>query len=343
MRRSLAALIRDLTRPHRGDLLRQQRGPRRNRSRSPRAMPAAAWRWSAARCATSMPRRASAATCTTLPPFLAEDEADDVPDDNLLILVTGSQGEPRSALARIAADTHPHIALGEGDTVIFSSRVIPGNERAIGRCRTIWCAAACALMTDDDHMVHVSGHPGARRAAAAVSPGAAAIRACRCMASGGICRPTPRWREETGRDADPDGGRRHPAAWRRAGRRWSTARRSAGWRWTATGWCRCSGGVMAARRRMLFNGVVLAQPGGRRERPAARHSRGSARPACSSRTIRRRARVDARVRRRARRPARCRCGGTMRRWRTRRGRRCAARSGKRLQKRPMVDVHLLRV
>ncbi|MDA8253937.1 MAG: ribonuclease J, partial [Rhodospirillales bacterium] len=67
-----------------------------------------------------------------IPPFLSEDEANDVPDDNLLILVTGSQGEPRSALARIAADTHPRIELGEGDTVVFSSRVIPGNERAIG-------------------------------------------------------------------------------------------------------------------------------------------------------------------------------------------------------------------
>ena len=56
----------------------------------------------------------------------------DVPDDNILMLVTGSQGEPRSALSRIAMDTHPRMALGEGDTVMFSSRMIPGNERAIG-------------------------------------------------------------------------------------------------------------------------------------------------------------------------------------------------------------------
>ena len=68
----------------------------------------------------------------SVPDFVPEDAVDAVPDDNLLILVTGSQGEARSALARIANDTHRNVALGEGDTVIFSSRVIPGNERAIG-------------------------------------------------------------------------------------------------------------------------------------------------------------------------------------------------------------------
>ena len=49
----------------------------------------------------------------SLPPFLTEDDIDDVPDDNLVILVTGSQGEPRSALARIAQDNHPRVALGK--------------------------------------------------------------------------------------------------------------------------------------------------------------------------------------------------------------------------------------
>ncbi|HET8996810.1 MAG TPA: ribonuclease J [Acetobacteraceae bacterium] len=94
-----------------------------------------------------------------IPPFLSEDEANDVPDDNLLILVTGSQGEPRSALARIAADTHPRIELGEGDTVVFSSRVIPGNERAIGTVQDALVRRGVRLMTDADHMIHVSGHP----------------------------------------------------------------------------------------------------------------------------------------------------------------------------------------
>jgi ribonuclease J len=94
-----------------------------------------------------------------LPPFLTEDDIDDVPDDNLLILVTGSQGEPRSALSRIARDDHPRVALGEGDTVIFSSRMIPGNERAIGTVQDQLVRAGVRLMTDDDHLVHVSGHP----------------------------------------------------------------------------------------------------------------------------------------------------------------------------------------
>lgn len=94
-----------------------------------------------------------------LPPFLGEDDVDDVSDDNLLILVTGSQGEPRSALARIAMDTHPRVALGEGDTVIFSSRMIPGNERAIGTVQDNLVRRGVHLMTDSDHLVHVSGHP----------------------------------------------------------------------------------------------------------------------------------------------------------------------------------------
>ncbi|WP_287787013.1 ribonuclease J [Acidiphilium sp.] len=95
----------------------------------------------------------------TLPPFLPEDAAEEIPDDNLLILVTGSQGEARSALARIAADTHPRIALGESDTVLFSSRVIPGNERAIGLVQDNLVRRGVRVMTEADHMVHVSGHP----------------------------------------------------------------------------------------------------------------------------------------------------------------------------------------
>jgi ribonuclease J len=95
----------------------------------------------------------------SLPPFLREDDVDDLPDDNVLILITGSQGEPRSALARVALDTHPRVALGEGDTVIFSSRVIPGNERAIGTVQDNLVRRGVHVMTDADHAVHVSGHP----------------------------------------------------------------------------------------------------------------------------------------------------------------------------------------
>jgi ribonuclease J len=95
----------------------------------------------------------------TLPPFLTEDDIDDVSDDNILMIVTGSQGEARSALSRIARDDHPRVSLGEGDTVIFSSRMIPGNERAIGTVQDQLVRAGVRIMTDDDHLVHVSGHP----------------------------------------------------------------------------------------------------------------------------------------------------------------------------------------
>jgi ribonuclease J len=95
----------------------------------------------------------------TLPPFLTEDDIDDVPDDNILLLITGSQGEARSALSRISRDDHPRVSLGEGDTVIYSSRMIPGNERAIGTVQDNLVRRGVRLMTDDDHLVHVSGHP----------------------------------------------------------------------------------------------------------------------------------------------------------------------------------------
>lgn len=91
--------------------------------------------------------------------FVTEEEAGFLSDDNLLIICTGSQGEPRSALAKIAADTHPNISMGEGDTVIFSSRMIPGNERSILQVQDELTRAGCEVMTADDHAVHVSGHP----------------------------------------------------------------------------------------------------------------------------------------------------------------------------------------
>ena len=94
-----------------------------------------------------------------LPDLVPEDEIGAIPDDRLLIIATGSQGEKRSALARIAADQHRSVALGEGDTVIFSSRVIPGNERAIGAVQDDLVRAGVEVMTEADHMVHVSGHP----------------------------------------------------------------------------------------------------------------------------------------------------------------------------------------
>lgn len=95
-----------------------------------------------------------------LPDLVPEEDIGSLPDDNLVLVVTGSQGEPRSALARIAADTHPHIALGEGDHVLFSSRVIPGNEHAIHAVQDNLVRRGVHLISEEDgHQIHVSGHP----------------------------------------------------------------------------------------------------------------------------------------------------------------------------------------
>ena len=190
-----------------------------------------------------------------LPDFLAEDEAGSVPDDNLLILVTGSQGEERSALSRIASDTHPNISLGKGDTVIFSSRMIPGNERPITLVQDNLVRRGVRVVTDDDAMTHVSGHPArdelmqlyalvrpkysvpvhgewrhlSAHAALAKQSGATPIM----LQDGDILSLAPGRAEIV--DSAPvgrlvlDGNRVVPL----------------------------DGGVLSARRRMLFNGVVL--------------------------------------------------------------------------------------
>jgi ribonuclease J len=191
----------------------------------------------------------------SLPDFVPEDRLEDVPDDNILILITGSQGEPRSALSRVAADNHQTLSLGEGDTVIFSSRMIPGNERAIGAVQDNLVRRGVTVMTDRDHMVHVSGHPArdelrrlyklvrpkfsvpvhgewrhlSAHAALAREMGVEAIM----MEDGDILSMAPGRPEVV--DSAPvgrlalDGNRVVPL----------------------------QGGVMAARRRMLFNGVVV--------------------------------------------------------------------------------------
>jgi ribonuclease J len=79
--------------------------------------------------------------------------------EETVVLCTGSQGEPRAAMARIAEGQHPHISLGKGDLVIFSSRTIPGNERPVGRIQNLLIDRGCELRTDQDALVHVTGHP----------------------------------------------------------------------------------------------------------------------------------------------------------------------------------------
>ncbi|MGB0577257.1 MAG: ribonuclease J [Alphaproteobacteria bacterium] len=93
------------------------------------------------------------------PEFVDVRDVGYLPRDEVLMLVTGSQGEPRAALARIAADDHPDISLSEGDTVIFSSREIPGNERAIGRLKNQLARLNVEVINERDAFVHVSGHP----------------------------------------------------------------------------------------------------------------------------------------------------------------------------------------
>jgi len=82
-----------------------------------------------------------------------------LPPDKVVALCTGSQGEPRAALARIAEDEHPEVTLGKGDRVIFSSRTIPGNEKAVGRVVNGLVRQGIEVITDRTHLVHVSGHP----------------------------------------------------------------------------------------------------------------------------------------------------------------------------------------
>jgi ribonuclease J len=82
-----------------------------------------------------------------------------LPPDKVLALCTGSQGEPRAALARIANDDHPQVSLNRGDCVIFSSRTIPGNEKAVGAIINGLVMQGVEVITDRTHLVHVSGHP----------------------------------------------------------------------------------------------------------------------------------------------------------------------------------------
>src|SRR6476660_9143364 len=94
-----------------------------------------------------------------VPRFLTEDEAGYIPREKILLICTGSQGEPRAALARIAREDHPNIVLETGDVVIFSSRIIPGNEKAINRLQNALVRLGIEIVTEEDHFVHVSGHP----------------------------------------------------------------------------------------------------------------------------------------------------------------------------------------
>jgi ribonuclease J len=91
--------------------------------------------------------------------FRSVDVYGHLPPDKVLALCTGSQGEPRAALSRIAQDEHPDVAFSRGDRVIFSSRAIPGNEKMVMRVINGLVSQGIEVITDRTHLVHVSGHP----------------------------------------------------------------------------------------------------------------------------------------------------------------------------------------
>ncbi len=94
-----------------------------------------------------------------LPEFRSAENFGYIPRDKIVAILTGSQGEPRAALARIAQDEHPDIALSAGDRVIFSSRAIPGNEKGVGAIINSLIEQGIEVITDRTELVHVSGHP----------------------------------------------------------------------------------------------------------------------------------------------------------------------------------------
>jgi ribonuclease J len=94
-----------------------------------------------------------------IPPFVGAESYGYLPRDKVVAVLTGSQGEPRAALARIVNDDHPEVTLTPGDTVIFSSRTIPGNEKAVGNIVNGLVKQGMTIITDRDGLVHVSGHP----------------------------------------------------------------------------------------------------------------------------------------------------------------------------------------
>ena len=90
--------------------------------------------------------------------FIPQDETQFVPKENIVIICTGSQGEKRSALYRIAYNAHQHVSLERGDVVIFSSRDIPGNEKSINNLKNLLIKKNIEIISGDDELVYVSGH-----------------------------------------------------------------------------------------------------------------------------------------------------------------------------------------
>ncbi len=94
-----------------------------------------------------------------VPPFYGPDSYASLPREKIVVIATGSQGEPRAAMSRASENEHPAIKLVAGDRVIFSSRTIPGNAREVHRVVNKLCDQGVEVITDHDHLVHCSGHP----------------------------------------------------------------------------------------------------------------------------------------------------------------------------------------
>ena len=93
------------------------------------------------------------------PPRIEEPEAGYLPREKVLFICTGSQGEPRASMAKLANGEHRDLVLEDGDTAIFSSRIIPGNERSVGRMHNALMSKGVKVITDREADIHVSGHP----------------------------------------------------------------------------------------------------------------------------------------------------------------------------------------
>ncbi|MBB4076381.1 ribonuclease J [Bartonella fuyuanensis] len=94
-----------------------------------------------------------------LAPFVTEDDYSYIPRKDLVLIVTGSQGEPCAALTKLSRNGMKNIVLSAGDTVIYSSRNIPGNEKAIIEVQNHFIDLGLEIITNEDALVHVSGHP----------------------------------------------------------------------------------------------------------------------------------------------------------------------------------------
>ena len=126
-----------------------------------------------------------------IPPDLvvAVDVIDKLPDDQIVLVSTGSQGEPMAALSRMAANDH-RIRIGEGDTVILASSLIPGNENAVGRVINGLARLGAHVVHKGNALVHVSGHAAAGELTYCYNIVKPAQRRCPSTASTATCGPT---------------------------------------------------------------------------------------------------------------------------------------------------------